>query len=74
MQEIDPALNDRLENLEIKTAFQEDLIESLNQVVARQDEVLRRLEREVEEMTETLQQSLQAGEASPSADQQPPHY
>ena len=45
---------DRLTEMEIRFTYQEDTIESLNQVVIRQQEQLHRLERRVATLEEQL--------------------
>lgn len=66
----------RLEELETRLAFQDDLIERLDGVVARQDrellqlsQRLERLERRVRELAETQQAA-----GGPGGHEVPPHY
>lgn len=59
----------RITELEIKLAFTEDLLETLNQTVFRQQEQIERIERQVRELLQNLpteQHSLR--------DELPPHY
>ena len=72
-QQADPA---RLDELEARAAFQDDLIESLNQVVARQDRELVDLARRVRDL-ETRLADLAEAAALPGAGgghEVPPHY
>ena len=67
-------MDTRLTNLEVKVAFQDDLLESLNQVVASQQRQLDLLQGEVRmlyDQIKTMQPSLtaMAEEEAP-----PPHY
>lgn len=65
----------RLDELEIKLAFAEDLLESLNAQVARQAERIEVLGRELLRLKHRLEQAG-AGDATGSAapDEKPPHY
>lgn len=65
-------MDDRLTELEVKLAFAEDLLETLNQTVFRQQERIERLEREARELRDLLQ-SLPAEQRS-LRDEIPPHY
>lgn len=69
---------ERLENIETKIAYQEDLIEELNKVVYQQQQKLAQLEaictslaRHIGSMNET---GNDAGNDSKPADERPPHY
>jgi len=65
----------RVEELESRVAFQDDLIESLNEVVARQDRELVRLKGRLAEMENRLNDldTASAG-VSPEGHEVPPHY
>jgi SlyX protein len=63
----------RLTELEIKASFAEDLLDTLNQIVIRQQQQIDQLERELVAMRQ------QMPEAAPQAfrslrDELPPHY
>ena len=62
-----------MEELESQLAFQDELIESLNGTVARQDAEILELKRHFGLLSERLKE---IGEASPGAaqDETPPHY
>lgn len=67
---------DRITELEIKTAFQEDLLESLNATVARQGQEIRMLQEELRFLyarVKTLLESTPGAEPTPE-DEVPPHY
>jgi SlyX protein len=69
-------IESRLDELESRQAFQDDLIESLNQIVARQDQELARLELRVKALAEKLNE-LADSTALPgtsSGHEAPPHY
>ena len=64
----------RLDEMESQIAFQDELLESLNGVVARQELELIELKRQVGLMSERLKE---IGDAAPGAvpqDETPPHY
>jgi SlyX protein len=65
-------MDDRLTELEVKLAFAEDLLETLNQTVFRQQERIERLERETRELRDLLR-SLPTEQRS-LRDEIPPHY
>lgn len=70
---IDPYLDQRLIELEIKASFADDLLEQLNAVVARQQQHIDRLQRELDDLRRLV------GDGTPAAvrslrDELPPHY
>lgn len=66
-------IDHRLTELEIKTSFNEDLLEQLNQTVFRQQEQIEALIREVRELRR--QQPDNGPGATPGLrDELPPHY
>jgi SlyX protein len=66
----------RVDELESRAAFQDDLIESLNQVVARQDRELAELARRVQQLEAKLADLAEAASLPGSGDghEVPPHY
>jgi len=69
-------MNERIEELESRLAFQEDLIESLNETVARQDRVLAQLELKVKALADRINDLGEAA-SMPGAEpghEVPPHY
>ena len=66
----------RLDELESRAAFQDDLIESLNQVVARQDRELADLARRVRDLETRLADLAEAASLPGAAGghEVPPHY
>jgi SlyX protein len=66
----------RLEELESRLAFQDDLIESLNDVVSRQDIELSRMSRRLDSLTRKLEELSEAAVGAAAGDQHeiPPHY
>lgn len=74
MNELIEKLLKRIEELENQAAFQDELHESLNATVARQDGEILELKRQFSLLSERLKE---IGEASPGAqpqDEIPPHY
>lgn len=66
----------RLDELESRAAFQDDLIESLNQVVARQDRELAGLARRVRALETRLAELAEAASlpGAGGGHEVPPHY
>lgn len=63
----------RINELEVKLAFAEDLLETLNRTIYRQQEHIERLQREVTDLRNLLLQSLPTEQRS-LRDEIPPHY
>jgi SlyX protein len=70
------SLADRLDELESRLAFQDDLIEQLNEVVSRQDRELARLALQVKALAAKVSDLSTAGEgpSHPTDYEVPPHY
>jgi len=65
---------ERLENIEAKITFQEDLIEELNKTVYQQQQKLERLEAICEALARELRALAEAGNEGKAANERPPHY
>jgi SlyX protein len=63
---------DRFVDIEIKLAHQEDLVESLNQMVYQQGRRIDQLEAMVSQLAEHIRNNAQSG-PNPANDK-PPHY
>ncbi len=63
---------DRFVDIEIKLALQEDLVESLNQVIYQQSRRLDQLEGVVNQLAEHIRNNAQSGPNM--ANDKPPHY
>jgi SlyX protein len=76
MSEQRPAELSRLDELESRLAFQDDLIESLNRVVARQDRELASLAQRVKELEARLTDLAEAASqpGGSAGHEVPPHY
>ncbi|WP_251357847.1 SlyX family protein [Kangiella sp. TOML190] len=66
----------QIESLETKIAFQDDAIEQLNQVITKQDAIIRKMEEKFLAIGEKLQdmQSQMPDKPFNPADELPPHY
>ena len=65
---------DRIIELEIKQAYQEDLIQALNTVVADQQKQIGRLEETCRLLNEKIKSLAQSGQSIEIVDERPPHY
>ncbi|SOZ09176.1 SlyX family protein [Cupriavidus taiwanensis] len=67
-------MDDRLNELEIKLAFQEDLLDTLNSTVARQQQQIDLLQEQFRALYQQVRSAATiAAEADP-AQEIPPHY
>ncbi|MBM4190314.1 MAG: SlyX family protein [Betaproteobacteria bacterium] len=65
---------ERLVNIEIKLAYQEDQIEALNRTVYAQEQRLAQLETVLVTLAQQLRTLSEAGGEGPGASERPPHY
>ena len=65
-------LERRLEDLEVKFAFQDDTIQQLDLVIQEQAKTIHRLTGEMAAVREQLKETL--GAEAPMEEQVPPHY
>ncbi|TCS72960.1 SlyX protein [Sulfuritortus calidifontis] len=63
----------RMTELEIKLSYAEDLLEELNRTVFRQQEQIERLQRQLLQLAQQLQ-DLTPPERGEARDEIPPHY
>jgi SlyX protein len=63
----------RLTELEIKISYSEELVETLNHTVFRQQEQITMLQRQLAELQRQVQ-TIPTGPAQTLADELPPHY
>ena len=66
-------MEDRVTELEVKLAFAEDLLETLNTTVYSQQERIEQLERAVRDLRQLVLQAIPAEQRS-LRDEIPPHY
>jgi len=67
----------RLTNLESRLAFQDDLLDALNSIVAGQQQQIGVLQQQVQMLYDQLRSMAPSGldgETSSSAEERPPHY
>lgn len=64
----------RLENIESKLAYQEDLLDELNKTVYRQQLELSRLESLCTALARQIQTMAESGADARTAHERPPHY
>lgn len=67
-------MEERLVELEIKLAYQEDLLQELNSIVAKQQKQMSRLEETLLVLYERLKSLPAAAELTQTDNQPPPHY
>lgn len=65
-------LESRIENLEIRLTFQDDLVRQLDEVVQAQNARIDQLMQEIHSLREQLAQN--PGEEAPMQEQVPPHW
>jgi SlyX protein len=68
------ALGRRIDELESQLAFQDELIESLNNTVARQDREFLELKHKLGHLSERLKEIGDASPGEAPQDETPPHY
>jgi len=66
--------DDRIIELEIKTAYQEDLLQALNKIVAGQQQQIDRLEATCRMLNERIKSLSIESSTSENIDEVPPHY
>ena len=71
---IPEAIEQRLTELEIKASYAEDLVDSLNQTVARQQQDIQLLARQLGLLRAQLDEAGTGGATRSPRDELPPHY
>jgi len=66
--------DDRIIELEIKTAYQEDLLQALNQIVGQQQQQIDRLEATCGILNERIKSLSSESGGGESVEEVPPHY
>lgn len=67
-------MDTRIENIEAKMAFLEDTVQELNDVVARQDNEIERLQRELKLLNDKLEDLHNQAVIPLPEEKPPPHY
>lgn len=70
----DAAMEDRIQELEIRVAFQDDLLSSLNAEVHSAHQELLRLRAEIDSLRASVDGMKSGVRADPSQEPPPPHY
>ncbi len=65
---------DRIIELEIKTAYQEDLLQTLNTIVGQQQQQIERLAATCSLLNDRIKSLSTEGGSGESVDETPPHY
>lgn len=74
MQELDRAI-ERIDELEVRLTFQEDLIQELNQVISSQDSLLIKLQEQMRLLLEKHRElEFRLSDDGEAPDERPPHY
>ena len=66
--------DDRIIELEIKIAYQEDLLQELNKIVGQQQQQIDRLEATCKLLNERIKSLSTEGGSSENIEEVPPHY
>ena len=66
--------DDRIIELEIKTAYQEDLLQELNKIVGQQQQQIDRLEATCRLLNDRIKSLSTVGDSGEVIDEVPPHY
>ena len=66
--------DDRIIELEIKTAYQEDLLQELNKIVGKQQQQIDRLEATCRLLNDRIKSLSTVGDSGEVIDEVPPHY
>jgi SlyX protein len=67
-------LGKRIDELESQVAFQDEIIESLNSTVAKQDRELLELKHQLSRLSERIKEIGDASPGDAPQDETPPHY
>ena len=67
-------LGKRIDDLESQVAFQDEIIESLNSTVAKQDRELLELTHQLSRLSERIKEIGDASPGEAPQDETPPHY
>lgn len=67
-------MESRLNDLETRVAFQDDLLEALNTIVAQQQQQLDLMQREIRLLYEQIRTLSPSDIAGNSEQERPPHY
>lgn len=66
--------NERFEDLEVRLAYQDQMLNELNDVVTDQQARIMQLEKRVKALSERMQAMADAAPAATAVEEKPPHY
>lgn len=66
--------NERFEALEVRLAYQDQMLNELNDVVTDQQARIMQLEKRVKALSERMQAMADAAPAATAVEEKPPHY
>lgn len=64
----------RLDELEIKVSYQDDLVQELNVIVSQQQKKIDQLEASINSLNERIRELAMSAPADPPLEEKPPHY
>lgn len=67
-------MHDRITELEIKLSFQEELLDTLNQTVIRQQQQMDLLQQQMRLLYQQIKSLSSPTDSSPQQQEMPPHY
>ena len=70
----DLALAERLDTLEMRITYQDDMIEQLNKVIVKQWHTLTQAQGRIERLEQRIRETLDSGAQSAGDEPPPPHY
>jgi SlyX protein len=71
---MDAETKSRIEDLEARLSFQEDLLATMNTRFMEQDNEIAKLQLQLQHLNRTLKDTASASEASSDKNERPPHY
>lgn len=74
MAPIEHELTARIDDLEMKVTFQDDVIETLNKTVVQQWHLIEQLQRRTDRLEQRLREAHEATTRDASEEPPPPHY
>ena len=67
-------MTERLDSIETKIAYQELTISELNEVIIGQQKIIDRMEKQIKEITDKLNDIAELTGSDRGGNQKPPHY
>lgn len=64
----------RLDELEIKISYQDDLVHELNAIVSQQQKKIDQLEASINSLNERIRELAMSAPGDPPLEEKPPHY